>query len=944
MESKTIKAFVSSTFLDLKEHRAQVIRDLRRAGIHVDPMEDWTATSDEPMEFSMERVKGCDLCVLLVGFRRGFVPEGAALSITQMEYETARQEGIEVLAFLVKEDTPWPHKYYELDKDPALRAWRSELQQRHGAEFFDYAPQSIDVLPSVTRWLQKRNIQSMEVSGKTEYKELREALRESVRDRSERQLHALITSQRPPEHPYRYLYSFDLEQRIVFFGRESAVQSLLDVIENGWLTLMHAPSGAGKTSVLRAGVQTALIERGHLPVYLPRPGNPMETIRQHLLPDPPNPGWFSQRPLSEVLALTCQQLASVQTRLVVMIDQFEEFFIQTPIAEQQDFVLNLSDCKDQSSLEQVRFIFAMRKDYLAEMEIFKNSIPQVFHNTYSLPYLTRDEARQAIERPLVNTSIHWADEAVIEVLDYLEEGVIETPQLQLICSRLYDQVKQVGGSKICLSGLDLKAVHAQYLEEEMAALKPPEFSPAQKELAWKMLKHLVTSSGTKQPRQLSELYELALPDEIDPVLNRLVIRRLLRRDDDLLNGQPIIEVSHDTLAQKILVYELPNEIRRKAAREMITRGLEDWLSYSSHPLLGLDRLKNLDEYYKDLSLPLLGEGAGAARNKQAVEFMLASAVQHGYALPYWLEIAKQSGVQVDEILVDGLRAPSFRSRATIVSTLAWLGNRFIPVLCKMLADDYPQVRMAAIAALEKLQPTGEWREFLKYECFVPSGVFILGEKGSVHDNEKPSHKVFLEDFYLGKYPVTNADYKRYCEDIQQPFDFINDKELHPVVNISWYDATNYAAWAGMRLLTEAEWEKAASWEPSIPGKKRKYPWGNEIDIAKCNIDKSGVGTTTVVGSYSPHGDSPYGCADMAGNVWEWCSSKERKYPYVAEDGREDLTLKSKRILRGGSFSNDFLRARSTCRYEYRPDHRYNNFGFRVGASIHSTLDSEIDER
>lgn len=78
--NRTYKAFVSSTFEDLKDHRAHVIRQLRRAGFSVDPMEDWTADSGEPKQFSQDRLKGCDLCVLLVAFRRGFVPDGASHS------------------------------------------------------------------------------------------------------------------------------------------------------------------------------------------------------------------------------------------------------------------------------------------------------------------------------------------------------------------------------------------------------------------------------------------------------------------------------------------------------------------------------------------------------------------------------------------------------------------------------------------------------------------------------------------------------------------------------------------------------------------------------------------------------------------------------------------------------------------------------------------------
>ena len=153
---KTYKVFVSSTFIDLKDHRAYVIDALRKAGFFVDPMEDWTADSDEPKVFSQERVDGCDLCVLLVAFRRGHVPEKEAESITQMEYRYAREHGIDVLPFLLDEQAPWPRQFDELDKDPAIRLWRAELQEHHGVGFFGMAPQTIQIAPALTRWLAKR--------------------------------------------------------------------------------------------------------------------------------------------------------------------------------------------------------------------------------------------------------------------------------------------------------------------------------------------------------------------------------------------------------------------------------------------------------------------------------------------------------------------------------------------------------------------------------------------------------------------------------------------------------------------------------------------------------------------------------------------------------------------------------------------------------------------
>ena len=111
----------------------------------MDPMEEWPAESEQPKRFSQDRLHGCDLCVLLVGFRRGYGPYGETRSITQMEYDAAVKLGVDVVPFMLMEDAPWPRKFDELDKDPEVRTWREQLKKCHGVESFGLETRSIDL-------------------------------------------------------------------------------------------------------------------------------------------------------------------------------------------------------------------------------------------------------------------------------------------------------------------------------------------------------------------------------------------------------------------------------------------------------------------------------------------------------------------------------------------------------------------------------------------------------------------------------------------------------------------------------------------------------------------------------------------------------------------------------------------------------------------------------
>jgi formylglycine-generating enzyme required for sulfatase activity len=225
---------------------------------------------------------------------------------------------------------------------------------------------------------------------------------------------------------------------------------------------------------------------------------------------------------------------------------------------------------------------------------------------------------------------------------------------------------------------------------------------------------------------------------------------------------------------------------------------------------------------------------------------------------------------------------------------------------------------------------------------VPAGEFWMGSDKSkdpdAYDNEFPQHRLNLPEFWIAKYPVTNEEYRPFLLANPQQYkpngwdgsNFPTGKERHPVVSITWYDTLAYCRWLAemtgksYRLPSEAEWEKAARGTDG-----RIYPWGNPWDTERCNTFDKGPGTTTPVGQYSPKGDSPYGCADIAGNVWEWTHSLLNPYKYNAEDGREDEKTKDCRVLRGGSFVDGARLTRCAQRHWRGQGSTYFGVGFRV---------------
>ena len=240
---------------------------------------------------------------------------------------------------------------------------------------------------------------------------------------------------------------------------------------------------------------------------------------------------------------------------------------------------------------------------------------------------------------------------------------------------------------------------------------------------------------------------------------------------------------------------------------------------------------------------------------------------------------------------------------------------------------------------------------------IPAGEFQMGSNDG-DDDEKPVHTVSVDGFYMDKYEVTNAQFKKFVDanpqwrkdSIEGRFhsgeylkhwngnNYPRGQANHPVVYVSWYAAMAYAEWAGKRLPTEAEWEYAA--RGGLAGKK--YPWGNTITANQANYSRN-VADTTPVGRYPANG---YGLHDMAGNVWEWCLDRWDVSFYRESPSRNPInggsiaSIKNNytnsryfRVLRGGSWYGNATYVRVAFRGSLTPTSTGGHHGFRCARAI-----------
>jgi len=423
---------------------------------------------------------------------------------------------------------------------------------------------------------------------------------------------------------------------------------------------------------------------------------------------------------------------------------------------------------------------------------------------------------------------------------------------------------------------------------------------------------------------------------------------LVRRD---YREENVAEVTLTSDCIQFQYLSSPNPRLDKAFREMglghgeeggvdhIRAALQDNLSYRQDGSLGLETGKNyLTLFRRDPARTVLYQPESAFSSYEAGLRRLLERLGPGH--PRYPDVLAYRQRLSENIELTRVRSDTETRRAERSEIISWLNA---------LALSTAGVSFNELS--EHNLPPSPPPE-VPVTVLVPAGPFWMGsspEDTEAHENEKPRRKCELEDYRIGRYPVTNAQYACFLganpqypvphadEENARPYNwdpqartYPGDKADHPVVLVDWEDAEAYCRWLSQitgkhhRLPTEEEWEKAA--RGSCPD-TRLYPWGDDWRPGCCNTQELGQRGTTSVYEFEQTNRSPFGVVDMAGNVWEWTASWYESYtgsPYASMHfGRLH------RIIRGGSWRNFCREARISCRGRYPPDTRRPYVGFRI---------------
>lgn len=441
--------------------------------------------------------------------------------------------------------------------------------------------------------------------------------------------------------PYRGLVAYGLSDAPLFFGREAAIAAIEGHLQRGKLTVIQSESGAGKTSLLQAGVAPRLLSGGHLPLILrPYDQSPGVAIKRALLPEYEQMPTLAQAPLRAFLRQVAAMLGPNRI-LFIALDQFEEFFTLLPdAASRRSFIADLAECLDDPTLN-VRWILALRSDFFGDLAAFRPRIRNPFENDFRLNRLTAQETRAIIVGPAAQCGIRFEEKLVDALLADLSQsdGRIAPPQAQLVClalSNAYADLKAARPDLRAELTFDLyqregaaRGILRGHLNRVLIRAFP---DAQQRDMARQVLTALISSEQRRIRRARSVLvaqFATVYPPlaHLDKILDELVASRLINVEQEDTEQDATYELAHDYLLDEIRL--APEMLAQKAAQELLDQEVEAHQRFGT--LLSNDKFRIIDSQrahlvVSDAANQLLYETARRRRLARARTTLVAALI------------------------------------------------------------------------------------------------------------------------------------------------------------------------------------------------------------------------------------------------------------------------------------------------------------------------------
>ena len=495
--------------------------------------------------------------------------------------------------------------------------------------------------------------------------------------------------------PYRFLDFYDVEDAEVFFGREHQVADVIEMISEHPLSVLFGASGRGKTSLLCAGVVAAMQEearedegRRWLPVYVRCGEDPLENIKDAVSKALKDLGRAAPHRDGELADLLGEAIESSGHLLVLIVDQFEEYFVKLGDRTQAEVARQLAEALA-TETDKLRVLLSIREDYLGQLYSLDEYLPEIMHNAYRLNKLSPEQAERATIKPAASFGIHVEKDLVDQILlDLSRDDGVEPAQLQIVMDRLYQSLSG-RRHRIGLHAYE-QLDGAEHILRDYLDYALSQFPALERRTARAILKDMVASSELKMARSLERIAaEVAqAEDAVEKVLARLIDLRLVRRVGR--EHHRAYELVHEYVADKIEHWMSEREIEVKDVQDLLTRELDNYQRFGLQMSEGALRI--IATYRNELNI-----------SPEEMELIIRSAAHRDQDVGYWLDRAEELGERLEATFKAMLQDEHAHVHLVALRGLTrHLSPAYLPELVRLLDDDDSEVRETTEQHLRRL--------------------------------------------------------------------------------------------------------------------------------------------------------------------------------------------------------------------------------------------------